>query len=98
LLLSLKPPIPPLHLLTSLRLTPADYSLDLDGTAPFVDLWVPFGQARKICDKLGVLRLFHDDKNGRQGLLSDMAKDAVSWDEGNAIGHKSVMCPRMDHI
>jgi hypothetical protein len=86
----LKPPIPPLHILTSLRLTSNDYSLHLDGVAPFVDLWIPFDLAKRMCEKLGVSRLFWDEADETKGLLSETAKEAVSWDEGNTIGYKSV--------
>ena len=77
-----------MHILTALKLTNRDYSIDLDGAAPYPDLWVPWSVARRICDRLGVSKLFWDENDGERGLLSEAVKDAVSWDEGVTIGHK----------
>ena len=98
LLLSLTPPITPLHLLTTFHLSPKDYSIDVDGIAPFVDIWVEWGTARTVCEELGVARLFWDTNGakgsegdgGGKGLLSETVRRAVSWDEGGCFGHKSV--------
>lgn len=87
LLLALQP-IPPIHILTSLHLSPLEYTLTLDGLTPFVDLWLPFDVARRVVGVLGCARLFWDDKDAERGLLGMGSRDSVSWDEGGAIGHK----------
>jgi len=62
----------------------------LNGAAPVVDIWVEWQLAMRICEKLGVSRLFWDQGQEQKGLLSEITKGAVSWDEGNTIGHKSI--------
>ncbi|ORX37398.1 hypothetical protein BD324DRAFT_447564 [Kockovaella imperatae] len=93
LLLSLVPPLAPLQILTTLKLHQGEYSLELNGEAPFIDFWVSFDKAREICDYLGVSRLFWDEKDKAKGLLGKDVQRAVSWDESHALGHNWLPSP-----
>ncbi|KAK4684345.1 hypothetical protein P7C73_g5837, partial [Tremellales sp. Uapishka_1] len=86
LLLALHP-IPPIHILTHLHLQPSDISLDLNGIAPWVDLWVPWETAKRVCADLGVGVLFWLEGDRAKGLLGDQTRDAISWDENDGICH-----------
>ncbi|WWC86435.1 uncharacterized protein L201_001312 [Kwoniella dendrophila CBS 6074] len=87
----------PLSILSTLHLKPnspildpgteKDYSLTLNGIAPFKDIWVPINLAKKICENLNVNRLFWDDNDLSKGLLSVLMNEIQSWDDGLAIGH-----------
>ena len=83
-------PTSPLHLIKLFppHETANSYSHDLQGNAPFVDIWVPLPRARELCRQLGIDRLFWDDKRPEVGLLSQRVGDAISWEEENAICHK----------
>lgn len=57
----------------------------LDGIAPWADLWVPLGTARRIVQDIGAGNLFWGEKG--RGLLGDV-DDAVSWEEDGGWSHK----------
>ncbi|OCF41857.1 hypothetical protein I317_04367 [Kwoniella heveanensis CBS 569] len=80
-------PTSPLQILASLRLAPEHYSLTMEGIAPYIDIWAPLSLAREVCAKLGVGRLFWDDEDPLRGLLGMEVDDAMSWDDGEGIGH-----------
>lgn len=88
IILALRIAYTPLSLLVEYGLTPNQYSLDVDGVAPWADLWVPLDTARKIIRDIGASRLFWDDRG--RGLLGKVG-DAVSWEEGGGWYHKSVI-------
>ncbi|KAK8866099.1 hypothetical protein IAR55_001250 [Kwoniella newhampshirensis] len=96
-------PLSPLTILSSLHLKPSEYTLIVDGAAPFVDIWVGRSVARRVCEQLGVGRLFFELDGGssgakgkRKGLLGDLVADALSWDEGISVGHNWI--PSSAHI
>lgn len=79
-------PTSPLHLIKLFH--PSEYSHDLQGNAPFADIWVPLERAKELCRQLGVDRLFWDEKREGVGLLAERVNGAVSWEEDGAICHK----------
>lgn len=95
ILLALRAPATPLGVLIEYGLSSAEYSLDIDGVAPWPDFWVPLDTARPIIQNLGAARLFWDvgAKAGSKGMLGNVA-DAVSWQEGDGWYHKYVRRPR----
>ncbi|WVF70298.1 hypothetical protein IAT40_005087 [Kwoniella sp. CBS 6097] len=80
-------PTSPLQILASLRLAPEHYSLTMDGIAPYVDFWAPLSLAREVCAQLDVGKLFWDEDDPFRGLLGLGVDDAMSWDDGEGIGH-----------
>ncbi|WVR06043.1 hypothetical protein IAU60_003071 [Kwoniella sp. DSM 27419] len=80
-------PISPVNIFTSLYLLPSQYSLTLDGIAPHLDIWVSLSTARKVVHSLGADTLFWDSANPTRGLLAAGVDHAMSWDDGDGIGH-----------
>lgn len=87
ILLALKVSITPLSLLVEYALSPNQFSLNIDGTAPWDDLWIHLDAAREILRDLGAERIFWDEKG--RGMLGKVA-DAVSWEEADGWYHKWV--------
>ncbi|WWD17696.1 hypothetical protein CI109_102137 [Kwoniella shandongensis] len=80
-------PCSPLTILSSLQLRPNEYTLTLGGVVPFVDIWVQREVGKRVCEKLGVGRLFfEEDGNDGQPMRSKGRGNGQSTRKGKGKG------------